>query len=229
VQAASSDGSVATETFTIAVEDVDEFDVSVPVDLIDPAGGSVAENSAIGTAVGITALASDGDATNSGVTYSLTGNPGGLFQIDPVTGVVTTAAAIDREVVGPSVDIEVTATSQDGSTQAQTFTIAIEDVVENDALSDFDGDGTSDILWRNVDGTLTNWLMDGGQYTGAGFGYSIPTDWSVVGTGDFDGDSTDDILWRNDDGTLTNWLMDGGQYTGAGFGYSMPTDWIVQG
>jgi hypothetical protein len=70
--------------------------------------------------------------------------------------------------------------------------------------------------------------MDSGQYTGAGFGYAMPTEWHVVGTGDFDGDGTDDILWRHDDGTLANWLMDGGQYTGAGFGYAMPTSWVVQ-
>jgi hypothetical protein len=28
---------------------------------------------------------------------------------------------------------------------------------------DFNGDGMSDILWRNTDGTLTEWMMDGGN------------------------------------------------------------------
>jgi hypothetical protein len=45
---------------------------------------------------------------------------------------------------------------------------------------DFNGDGTDDILWRNNDGTVANWLMSNGQYTGAGFGYIIPNSWIVV-------------------------------------------------
>src|SRR4029078_1063564 len=52
-------------------------------------------------------------------------SPGGLFQIDANTGVVTVLGSIDRETTGPSVDIEVTATSQDVSRSAQTFTSAV--------------------------------------------------------------------------------------------------------
>src|SRR6185369_7148989 len=80
--------------------------------------------------VGITAFASDADATTNAVSYSLSSNPGGLFAIDASTGVVTTAAAINRETLGASRDIQVTATSADGSTAAQTFTIAINDANE---------------------------------------------------------------------------------------------------
>ena len=41
-------------------------------------------------------------------------------------------APIDREASGPSVTVEVTATSHDGSTATQTFTININDVDEFD-------------------------------------------------------------------------------------------------
>ncbi len=58
------------------------------------------ENVIVGTSVGITADAFDLDATNNTITYSLTSNPDGLFTIDANTGVVTTAAAIDRETDG---------------------------------------------------------------------------------------------------------------------------------
>ena len=116
VEVTASDG-VNTSTpqlITVNLTDQNEFAVSAPIDS-DAAANAVNENVAVGTVVGVTALASDADATNNGVTYALTSNPGGLFQIDANTGVVTTAAAIDREVVGASVDIEVTATSADGS------------------------------------------------------------------------------------------------------------------
>ncbi|WP_429161442.1 beta strand repeat-containing protein, partial [Aeromonas media] len=125
-----SDGSAFDEqTFTIAINDVDEFDVTTPIDT-NAAANAVDENIAIGTLVGITAFASDADATINAITYSLSGNPGGLFAIDPATGVITVAAAIDREALGDSVNIEVTATSADGSSKSQTFTLAVNNLDE---------------------------------------------------------------------------------------------------
>ena len=88
VQAASSDGSTATQSFNIAINDVDEFDVTVPTDS-DTATNEVAENVSVGTTVGVTADAFDLDATNNTITYSLTSNPDGLFDIDVNSGVVT--------------------------------------------------------------------------------------------------------------------------------------------
>src|SRR6185369_17045596 len=118
VTATSADGSHAAQTFTIAINDVNEFAVSSPIDT-NNAANAVDENVAAGTVVGVTAFASDADATTNTVTYALTSNPGGLFAIDPTSGVVTTAAAIDREAIGASTSIEVTATSADGSHAAQ--------------------------------------------------------------------------------------------------------------
>ena len=73
--------------------------------------------------MGITAQASDGDATDS-VTYSLVDDAGGRFSIDANTGVVTVAdgTLLDREAAA-SHDIEVTATSSDGSTSTQSYTM----------------------------------------------------------------------------------------------------------
>ncbi|WP_374147049.1 FG-GAP-like repeat-containing protein [Sphingomonas sp. 28-63-12] len=83
------------------------------------------------------------------------------------------------------------------------------------AVGDFDGDGRSDILWRNVGGTISNWLgrADGGfTVNDAAASAAVPTNWHVIGTGDFNGDGRSDILWRNDDGTFSDWLgrPDGG-------------------
>ncbi|MGK6323766.1 FG-GAP-like repeat-containing protein [Sphingomonas sp. DT-51] len=80
---------------------------------------------------------------------------------------------------------------------------------------DFNGDGRDDILWRNADGSLSDWLgrTDGGFTVNDAAAFSrAGTDWTVVGTGDFDGDGRDDILWRNADGSVSNWLgrADGG-------------------
>jgi Ca2+-binding RTX toxin-like protein len=149
VRATSADGSTADQSFTIAVNDVDEFDVSTPADS-NAAADTVNENVTIGTVVGVTAFASDADATTNAVTYSLTSNPGGLFAINATTGVVTTAAAIDREALGASVTIEVTATSADTSAAAQTFSIAINDVNEFSVTTPTDTNAAGNAVNENV-------------------------------------------------------------------------------
>ncbi len=149
VQAASSDGSVASQSFNITINDVDEFDVTVPTDT-DSATNEVAENVIVGTTVGVTSDAFDLDATNNTITYSLTSNPDGLFTIDANTGVVTTAAAIDREVHGATRSITVQAASSDGSVASQSFNITINDVDEFDVTVPTDTDGVTNEVTENV-------------------------------------------------------------------------------
>ncbi len=85
IRATSSDSSTITSTTTIAIGDVDEFDTTQVADS-SAITNSVVENAAIGTSVGITALASDADATTNAITYSLVDNDGGRFAINSVTG-----------------------------------------------------------------------------------------------------------------------------------------------
>ena len=69
-------------------------------------------------------------------------------------------------------------------------------------VGDFNGDGKSDILWREVTGYVSVWEMNGTTIqAGMGLGY-LPTNWSIVGTGDFNGDGTSDILWRDTAGDV---------------------------
>ena len=95
VRATSTDGSFATEIFTINVTDVNESGVTAISDT-DAAADFVLENSAPGSVVGVTAFADDADGTDT-VSYSLDDDAGGRFTIDANTGVVTVAGGIDRE------------------------------------------------------------------------------------------------------------------------------------
>jgi len=75
---------------------------------------------------------------------------------------------------------------------------------------DFNGDGVSDILWRDTAGDLAIWLMNSTGQEASGTTYpQIPTTWSVAATGDFDGNGTSDILWLDTSGNLGVWLMNG--------------------
>jgi hypothetical protein len=74
---------------------------------------------------------------------------------------------------------------------------------------DFNGDGVDDLLWRNADGRLSNWLGgSAGSFVvnDANAMVHVGNNWGVVGTGDFDGDGRSDILWQSDDGWISTWL-----------------------
>ncbi len=63
--------------------------------------------------------------------------------------------------------------------------------------SDFNGDGRSDILWRNgANGANLIWLSANANTRQTMSTVGDPQ-WKIVGTGDFGGDGKADILWRN--------------------------------
>jgi FG-GAP-like repeat len=77
--------------------------------------------------------------------------------------------------------------------------------------NDFNNDGKSDILWRNNNGSVALWKMDGATVTSSSLTStpSIDSSWKAVGTGDFTGGGKSDILWRNNNGSIALWKMDG--------------------
>ncbi len=108
-------------------------------------------------------------------------------------------------------------------------------------ISDFNGDGNADVLWRNADGTLADWTMSGNVITSSAVLNSGGTpimplaSWNVIGTGDFDGDTRSDILWRNSDGTVVEWGMNGANImsssvvTSGGVVVTPDASWSVAG
>ena len=129
VRATSDDGSTTTRDYTISINDLDEFDITAISDN-DATANAVDENATVGTTVGITAFASDADATTNGILYTLDNDSAGQFAIDGATGQVTVAGAIDREA-GATRTITVRATSDDGSTNTQNYSITINDLNDN--------------------------------------------------------------------------------------------------
>ena len=97
---------------------------------------------------------------------------------------------------------------------------------------EFNGDGKTDILWRNyTTGETAVWLMDGTTpITGTSLGVVDPTTWDSS-IAEFNGDGKTNLLWRNL--TLTPgenpallvenvvWLIDGTTITATG---TLPLD-----
>jgi hypothetical protein len=81
-------------------------------------------------------------------------------------------------------------------------------------IGDFAGTGYSDILWRNSDGDLNIWFMNGGTITSSSDLGVIPTSWTPQVTRDFNGDGKADILWHNSsNGDAVIWFMNGATIT----------------
>ncbi|ANT48463.1 putative Ig domain-containing protein [Mesorhizobium amorphae] len=122
VTATSSDGSTANQSFTVAVlNNPEPVAFNAPPDA-DTAINRIAQNAAAGTAIGITASAKDSDA-GSTVTYSI---DDARFAIDPQTGVITRSGTGTLDATTePSVNLTVTATSSDGSTDTHAFNVSI--------------------------------------------------------------------------------------------------------
>lgn len=62
--------------------------------------------------------------------------------------------------------------------------------------NDFNGDGGSDLLWRNAS-SGRNVIWNKALYTSQSAVSVEGSDWQVAGTNDFDGDGHSDIFWRN--------------------------------
>lgn len=104
--------------------------------------------------------------------------------------------------------------------------------------SNFNGDGSADIVWRNTTtGENFTWLLDAGSPIGFGSILSeLNFEWVIEGVGDFDGDGReDDLVWYNStSGQSYIWLTedDGGQpiITGASDTGILPAEgWQLAG
>jgi hypothetical protein len=65
------------------------------------------------------------------------------------------------------------------------------------ATGDFNGDGTTDVLFKYTNGALYDWQVSNGVYSSGHSVGVVPSGFSIVGTGDFNGDGTTDILIQN--------------------------------
>jgi hypothetical protein len=156
----------------------------------------------------------------------------GVLWHDPISGTVRVRVFDSSGQVQGSYDL--TQTCGAGLQCSQSWTAMV--------TGDFDGDGTTDLLWWNAStGVLREWLLNGPSSLSP-----IPTtvsikstvdlsmickssdtcseDWRLVATADVNHDGHVDLLWHNSgatylntpQGTLRNWLLDGqGGVTGT--------------
>ncbi len=116
-------------------------------------------------------------------------------------------------------------------------TVSINVLAVNDAPNDparakidFNGDGKSDLLWRNAPTDMVMlWQMNGAQIEAGPVIGTVPTNWDIVDAhGDYNGDGKSDILWRNSaDGMVVLWQMNGAQLEAGPVIGTVPTSWDI--
>jgi phospholipase/lecithinase/hemolysin len=95
-------------------------------------------------------------------------------------------------------------------------------------IGDFDGNGSTDILWRDTSGNIGIWLMNGTKVMSTSVIGNVPAIWSVAATGDYNGDGKSDILWTDNTGNVGAWLMNGPTISSVTTYGNAGTAWGVQ-
>ena len=93
---------------------------------------------------------------------------------------------------------------------------------------DFNGDGHSDILWQNDNGSVAIWEMNGTNFIGGGGVANPGPDWHIKGTGDVNNDGHTDIVFQNDNGSVAIWEMNGTNFVGGGGVANPGPDWHIK-
>jgi hypothetical protein len=101
--------------------------------------------------------------------------------------------------------------------------------VTSHVVNDFNGDGISDVLLGNNNGTLALWELNGNQITSNTTVGSVASGWHVEGTADFNGDGTADILLHSDNGSVALWQMNGDHIVSNNTFGTIGTDFHVAG
>ena len=175
--------------------------------------------------VGVRVATANAQASGSGLALLTVGGITGFYSIDLTTGEATrigdfltglTAAdglsipnALGGPPVGPN---DVLWERVDGMVATGVHELGLGPVgFAIQGVGDFDGDGDSDILWRD-DTTLVSWELSDGNFLAQLPQPNVPDTWQVAGIGDFDGDGDDDVVWQHDEGGVTIWEMAGGNY-----------------
>jgi phospholipase/lecithinase/hemolysin len=97
------------------------------------------------------------------------------------------------------------------------------------AVHDANGDGKSDIYWRDNSGDIAIWLMNGATVISTGGLSGIPSNLSIVAVRDFNSDGTFDLLWRDTSGNTSIWFLNGVNVTSSVSLGNIPNNWSVVG
>jgi FG-GAP-like repeat/FG-GAP repeat len=158
----------------------------------------------------------DGDLSFNGKVSEASGNSSESIPnqiLDPGTYTITVDAAYGY-ISATSLTSRTLNEVNSGTSMnvASTYELAIDISRGKIPESDFNGDGKSDLVWRNYKtGQNAIWSMSGTTFIEGTFTTPVSDiNWSLASTGDFNGDGKSDLVWRNYvTGENAIWIMNG--------------------
>jgi len=87
-------------------------------------------------------------------------------------------------------------------------------------VSDLDGNGSPEIVWRNDNGSNVAWVMKPEarlEILGSWSIQSVGAEWELSAVTDINSDGKSDLLWRGPGGATAFWLMDGASIAGSDY------------
>ncbi len=91
------------------------------------------------------------------------------------------------------------------------------------------GDGSTDVLWQNDNGSVAVWGVDSITVTGGAVVGNPGPKWHVEGAANFYGGVYSDIVFQNDNGSVAIWDMNGLSVVGGGLVGNPGPTWHVEG
>jgi hypothetical protein len=177
---------------------------------------------------------SDGTATVADHDYNA--NSGTLhFNAGDNTATISVVVNSDTKIEGnETYDVTLS-----GATNGATISHAqgIGTIVNDDTAptvtphvsNDFNGDGISDSLLGNNNGSVAMWQLNGNHIDSNTTVGSISSAWHSDGIADFNGDGKADVLWQNASGQVAMWQMNGDHVASNTTVGSVGTDWHAIG
>jgi hypothetical protein len=95
-------------------------------------------------------------------------------------------------------------------------------------IGDFDGNGSTDLLWQDNAGNVGMWLMNGTTVMSTAVLGNVPSIWSIAATGDYNGDGKSDLLWKDSSGNVGVWFMNGTTISSTFVYGNVGSTWNVQ-
>jgi hypothetical protein len=140
-----------------------------------------------------------------------------------------TNAQVLAKLKSTAIDIMVAGIDVDSGAGIIMADAAVGNSGSTSATHDLNGDGKSDIAWRDTSGNAAIWLMNGATISQASIIGSVSTSWQIAGQRDFDGGGKSDILWRDTSGNVAIWLMNGTALSQASIVGSISNSWQISG
>jgi VCBS repeat-containing protein len=234
------DGQTATSTLTIAVyRDPDVVPETVSL-LAGATGSFTAGVSGTGALKG----ASDPDGATLSVgaiddlsdplsnpiaghygTLTLNTNGSFTYAADSQAALAADFVAADGAPLDDSFTLLVS--GPDGTFTTTSLTVAVKPL---HVIDDFNGDGTSDLLWgqSGAGAAVDETVVDGAVTASHAIG-TIATGWTYAGSGDFNGDGTSDLLFEYKSGALVDWTLSNGAFGGQGSLGAVPSGFSLAG